>query len=230
MSKDVLIVGAGSAGKRHAGNLRDLEYRISCFDPRQDRVEEAARLAEVDGKFTDFERAVVDRSWDGVVITSPPSFHVDQILRVAEVQKCAILSEKPLSVDAASAERLASLRDRVLLAYTYRWWPPLRDYREQLRGGRIGDVRNMRFVMSAHLADWHPWEAYQDFFMARKELGGGALLDESHFIDLMLWMLGFPQAVFAWVDKISNLEIDSDDNVEILVKYGRAPGSTFTSI
>ncbi len=79
MSKDVLIVGAGSAGKRHAGNLRDLGCRISCFDPRQDRVEEAARLAEVDGKFTDFERAVVDRSWDGVVITSPPNFHVDQM-------------------------------------------------------------------------------------------------------------------------------------------------------
>jgi predicted dehydrogenase len=219
MSKDVLIVGSGSAGKRHAGNLRDLGCRVSCFDPRADRVEEAARLGEVDGRFTDFERAIADRPWDGVVIASPPSFHVDQMLRVAAVQPCPILSEKPLSIDAASAQRLVPHSQRILLGYTYRWWPPLQDYREQLRTGRIGVVRNMRFVMSAHLADWHPWERYQDFFMAQKDLGGGALLDESHFIDLMLWMLGFPKGVFAWVDKISDLRIDSDDNVEILVKY-----------
>ena len=125
--------------------------------------------------FTEFERAVTDRAWDGVVVASPPSFHVDQILRVADAQQCPILSEKPLSIDSASAARLAPLGDRILLGYTHRWWPPLRDYRAQLRDGRIGELRNMRFVMSAHLADWHPWEAYQDFFMAKRELGGGAL-------------------------------------------------------
>jgi predicted dehydrogenase len=50
-------------------------------------------------------------------------------------------------------------------------------------------------------------------------LGGGALLDESHFIDLMLWFLGTPSKIYAHVDKISGLEIDSDDNVDVLVSY-----------
>ena len=54
----------------------------------------------------------------------------------------------------------------------------------------VGGLRHARFVMSAHLADWHPWERYQDFFMASRDQGGGALLDESHFIDLMLWFFG----------------------------------------
>jgi predicted dehydrogenase len=54
--------------------------------------------------------------------------------------------------------------------------------------------------MSAHLADWHPWERYQDFFMAQAALGGGALLDESHFLDLMLWSL----AVFSAVSMASS--------------------------
>ncbi|HEY5656369.1 MAG TPA: Gfo/Idh/MocA family oxidoreductase, partial [Myxococcota bacterium] len=92
MSRDVLIVGAGSAGKRHAGNLRALGCRISCFDPRQDRLEEAARAGEVAAGFTDFEIAVTDRAWDGVVVASPPSFHVEQILRVADAQPCPILT------------------------------------------------------------------------------------------------------------------------------------------
>jgi predicted dehydrogenase len=73
--------------------------------------------------------------------------------------------------------------------------------------------------MSAHLADWHPWEPYQDFFMASRELGGGALLDESHFIDLMVWFFGVPEKIFARVEKISDLEIETDDLVDIVAAY-----------
>jgi predicted dehydrogenase len=73
--------------------------------------------------------------------------------------------------------------------------------------------------MSAHLADWHAWERYQDFFMASKELGGGALLDESHFIDLMLWFFGMPAEVFARVERLSSLEIETDDTVDAWLCY-----------
>jgi predicted dehydrogenase len=83
----------------------------------------------------------------------------------------------------------------------------------------VGGLRHARFVMSAHLADWHPWERYQDFFMASRDQGGGALLDESHFIDLMLWFFGSPSAVTGNVEHLSNLEITTDDNVDMIVRY-----------
>jgi predicted dehydrogenase len=107
----------------------------------------------------------------------------------------------------------------VLLGYTYRWWPSLRDLRQRLASGEIGHVLHAKLVMSAHLADWHPWESYQDFFMASRELGGGALLDESHFLDLALWFFGTPEAVIGRVERISPLEIDTDDNVDALLMY-----------
>jgi len=76
-----------------------------------------------------------------------------------------------------------------------------------------------QFHMSAHLADWHPWERYQDFFMSSAAQGGGALLDESHWIDLALWLFGKPARVYGQVEKNSSLEIDSDDNVDALINY-----------
>ncbi len=218
-NRQLLIVGAGSAGQRHGRNLRELGCTTSYFDPRADRVEEAAASYPDAGRFTDFDKAISDRGWDGIVIASPPNFHVQQILDIVEARDCPILCEKPLSIDSSTASELAGHSERILLGYTYRWWQPLAVYRERLQQGTIGAIRNMRFVMSAHLADWHPWEPYQEFFMAQKRLGGGALLDESHFIDLMLWFLGWPETVYAAVDKISDLEIDSDDNVDILVGY-----------
>ena len=83
----------------------------------------------------------------------------------------------------------------------------------------VGPLRHVQFHMSAHLADWHPWEPYQEFFMASAEQGGGALLDESHWIDLMLWFFGEPQQLTGRVEKISDLAINSDDNVDVLAIF-----------
>ena len=61
------------------------------------------------------------------------------------------------------------------------------------------------------MPDWHPYEDYRTYYMAKKEQGGGALLDESHGIDLMRYILGEVKGVFAIVDTISDLEISTDD-------------------
>ena len=123
-----------------------------------------------------------------------------------------------LRLSAAPSEASAH-RDRLLMGYTWRWWPPLARVRELLAEGAIGRLLHVQFHMSAHLADWHPWERYQDFFMASRALGGGALLDESHWIDLMLWLVGKPDWVVGEVSRISDLEIETDDNVDVLAGF-----------
>ncbi|WP_395739729.1 Gfo/Idh/MocA family protein [Prosthecobacter sp.] len=214
----LLVIGLGSAGKRHARNLRALGCTVSGFDPRADRQEEAAAEGPLESTFGDLNAALAATVYDGFVIASPPSFHVDQIIAAGATGRW-ILCEKPLSIDAASCRKLQAVGAKVLLGYTYRWWPPVAELRRRLQSGEIGAVRHIRFVMSAHLADWHPWERYQDFFMANKEQGGGALLDESHFLDLLLWISGKPQSVMASVDKISDLDISADDNVDVIASF-----------
>lgn len=217
-SLHILVIGLGSAGKRHARNLRALGCIVSGFDPRTDRQQEAAEEGPLAATFGNLEAALKATAFDGFVIASPPAFHIDQIIAAGAGGRW-ILCEKPLSIDSESCRRLEVAGGRVLLGYTYRWWPPVAEFRRRLQDGEIGAVRHIRFVMSAHLADWHPWERYQDFFMANKEQGGGALLDESHFIDLLLWFAGKPHSVMASVDKISDLDISADDNVDVIASF-----------
>ena len=218
----ILVLGAGSVGRRHLRNLAALGCRVSAMDPRADRLDEAASEVKLAGRFAAADAALAAGAVDGVVIASPPSVHVEQSIAALE-RGVPVLLEKPVSPDLASAERLqraaAASTAPLLLGYTYRWWPPLRDVKRLLSEGAIGRPLHARFVMSAHLADWHPWERYQDFFMASRELGGGALLDESHFTDLMLWFFGMPSSVSARVEKLSELEIETDDNVDAIVAY-----------
>jgi predicted dehydrogenase len=162
------------------------------------------------------------RRYDGVIIASPPTAHVGQAITCLSAG-IPVLLEKPVSAALAEARTLqvevAATGVALLLGYTWRWWPPLGTVKRLLQEQAIGPLRHARFVLSAHLADWHPWENYQDFFMAHRDLGGGALLDESHWLDIMLWLFGMPQEVFARIEKISDLQISTDDNVDMLLTY-----------
>ncbi len=218
----VLVVGSGSVGKRHAGNLAALGCTISCVDPRQDRREELGTRTPLTGSYATLEEALAQESFDGIAICSPPSVHVPQA-ELALAARIAVLLEKPVCPNLPDACRLASLQKQagtpLLLGYTWRWWPPLRRVRQLIEQKVVGSLRHVRFTMSAHLADWHPWERYQDFFMAKRQMGGGALLDESHWIDQACWLFGEPQEVFAKIEKLSDLEIETDDNVDLLLTY-----------
>src|SRR5439155_5435562 len=133
--------------------------------------------------FAALDDALAGAEFDGAVVATPTALHVEQALALVR-RGMPLLLEKPVAPHFDDASRLRDEVDEtgvpVLLGYTYRWWPAFVELRCRLRAGAIGTVRHARFVMSAHLEDWHPWERYQDFFMSSAELGGGALLDESH--------------------------------------------------
>jgi predicted dehydrogenase len=226
MSRHILVVGSGSVGKRHARNFSALGCRISCVDPRADRRQELAAETPVANAFASLEEAIAANSFDGIVIASPPSLHVSQGLAAIGAGR-PVLLEKPVASDLVRAQDLnaaaAAARARVLLGYTWRWWRPIERARRLVEEGAIGKLLRVDFMMSANLEDWHPWEKYQEFFMSSTALGGGALLDESHWIDLALWMFGVPASLYARVDKISALEIDTDDNVDIMWRSPAGP-------
>lgn len=219
----ILIIGAGSVGKRHAENFQKLGVDADCVDPRSDRRAEFEQLYPFAQSFALLSDALKNKSrFCGAIICSPTAFHVSQASECSSLN-IPVLMEKPLSADLESAITLkAQIHDSkapLLLGYTWRWWPALEKIRSLVSDGRLGQPYYARFNISAHLADWHPWEDYREFFMAHEELGGGALLDESHWIDQMIWLFGMPHTVFGVTKKLSNLEISSDDLVELIAFY-----------
>jgi predicted dehydrogenase len=194
------------------------------MDPRQDRLDDiSAEKTNLRTVFTSVEEAFASgERFDGVVVASPPSFHVDQCISALR-QSVPVLLEKPVSPDLSSALKLQTAVKEtsvpLLLGYTWRWWPPLQKVKQLVDKQVVGQLKFIKFTMAAHLADWHPWERYQDFFMSSRTLGGGAILDESHWLDQMLWFFGNPERLFTKIEKISDLEIETDDNVDMLVFY-----------
>jgi predicted dehydrogenase len=217
----IAVIGLGSIGRRHLGNLRTIGVEVlHAYD-----VTEAQRAASA----AQFPYAQVMPTLEaaldgvaGVVVCTPPSSHLE-IARLAATRGAHLMIEKPLAVSAEGLEDLLRSCDtrglRVLTAYNWRYWPPMQFAERLLGEGRIGAVHAGRTEYAYHLSTRYPGEDYRRFYMADAKQGGGCLLDESHAIDYMRWLLGEVIEVSAAVERVSKLEISTDDLADLTVRF-----------
>jgi len=211
----LLIIGCGSIGRRHLGTFRNAGVTfIAGADPQPDRLAQARKQSGLEAEYSDYRQALAEHRFDGVVVASPTSMHTDMALDAANAG-CHLFIEKPVAHNLDRLSELLALcsgkKLKVLVAYCHRFLPSVKRMKDIIDSGRIGRVYAVTMNWGSYLPGWHPWEDYRRFYMAKRAQGGGALLDESHGIDLLRHLLGDIAWVTGDVDTISDLEIDSDD-------------------
>ncbi|HVV36064.1 MAG TPA: Gfo/Idh/MocA family oxidoreductase [Acidimicrobiales bacterium] len=209
----VLVIGAGSAGARHARNLAAAGARVTITDP------DAARADATGFATIPFD---LDRlgDHDGIVVASPTTFHAEQAT-AALATGARVLVEKPLAMTSAEAAPIVAAADgRVMVGYNLRLHAPLEQLAALLRDGRAGTVTSVRLWFGSWLPDWRPTVDYRQTYSARRDLGGGVLLDAIHELDLLVWLGGAGdfRVVGAVVDRVGPLEIDVEDTVRALLR------------
>lgn len=215
------IVGLGSIGRRHLGNFHALGVEtLAAYDT--DRAQRAAAAAQLPFATV---ASTLEAALDGaaaVVICTPPDSHVE-LGRLGVERGAHLMVEKPLALSVEGVADLLRLCEtknlRVLTAYNWRYWPPMLLVERMLKDGRIGAVRAARTEYAYHLTIRYPGKDYRSFYMADAKQGGGCLLDESHAIDYMCWLLGDIVEVSAVVEKVSSLEITADDIADLTVRF-----------
>jgi len=219
----VLIVGMGSIGRRHARVMKAAGVEvIAGADLRQDRLDQAKQEIGLEILARDYKELLAKHKFDAVIVTTPTAFHTPIAIAAAE-KGCHLMIEKPVADRHDGLDQLAATLKttgtRCLIAYCYRFIPSANRLRELVAQGAIGRILSVRLEISSYLPDWHPWEDYRHFYMAKLAEGGGARLDESHGVDFLRWFFGDVESVFSRVDKISDLEIDADDYAFMLLKF-----------
>lgn len=223
----LLVIGAGSIGKRHIKNLLAAPagaagdpVTVSVVEPRADRRAEVMALGVPEAQlYESRDDALAAGGFDGALVATPTAFHVADALACAKAG-LPLMIEKSLSVDMVGvAELQQEIESRGLFAFTaycFRFDPQARRFAELLHEGAIGKPLYARAEMSTYLPEWHPHEDYREFYMAKKALGGGTLLDQSHLYDMTRMFLGEIRTVMGISRKDSDLEIETDDFGEFL--------------
>ncbi len=218
LGRTFLIVGAGSIGNRHLANLRQLAPQSRIVVLRRESVGD---LAGTDRVVNSIAEALAERPY-AAIVANPAPMHLAVAQQLAE-QGCHLLIEKPLSSSLAGVGALLKIcverRVTLMVGYNLRFMPSLQRLSELLAAGEIGKIQYLRAEVGQYLPDWRPATDYRRGVTAQAELGGGALLELSHEIDLALWLGGPVVAVSANIARIGNLDIDVDDCVDLALDF-----------
>lgn len=217
----IAIIGCGSIGQRHARNLRKFGMtQLLLMDPQIERADLLSQ--ELNAMcFESVPRTFEERP-EVAVICAPTSRHLELASEALE-HNCHVFIEKPISGSTEGVYSLieaAEARERVLfVGHNFRFDPILRCTRAWLTEGKIGSSTSARFHFGSYLPWRHPWEDYRSGYGARRELGGGVILDAIHEFDMALWLFGEPEAIYCTGGNFSDLEIDVEDTAEVLMSY-----------
>ncbi len=217
------IIGCGSIGKRHLRNLKHLGFQeLLAFDIQESRCQEVQKEYGVPA-YRD-RNEILDQRPQVAFICTPTRSHLEDAVWAARAG-CHLFIEKPV---ADSLEGAAALLDLVeqrrlltMVGCTFRFHPGLRQAKALVDQGALGTIISARAQFGQYLPDWHPWEDYRQGYSARRDLGGGVLLDRIHELDYLRWLLGEVTEVGALMGHLSHLEIDTEDTVEVLLRFAR---------
>lgn len=218
----ILVLGCGSVGKRHIRNLLSLNAgKTAAYDINEEKLNAIKKEFSID-VYSDLNRALSEDKYDAALICSPPSYHVAQAsLLLENGMHCFI--EKPMSHDLEGIDNLietASKKQKVaLVGYTLRFSPLLANIKRLIDEGVVGNILSLRASVGYYLPYWRPHEDYRKGYGARQELGGGIVLDASHEIDYVRYLVGEVVEVFSVCRKLSKLDIDTEDFAEIIMHH-----------
>lgn len=219
--KTALVVGLGSIGKRHIKILKEIypEIRIIVLRHRK----ESSKLKQVDKTVYNLEEAL-NHNPEIALICNPSSKHLEVAIPLVE-SGIHLLIEKPVSSKSEEVNKLIALNKKrntkILVGYNLKFLDSLNAFKEEVNKGSIGQVLSIRAEVGQHLGSWRTDKSYLNSVSAKKELGGGVLLELSHEFDYLKWLFGKINWVFGYTTKISSLEVDVEDLSHCLISFKR---------
>ena len=221
----IAFVGLGSIATRHLKNVHaylasqgdsckvDL-YRSSLGRPMAEELRPF-----VANSFLYANEIPAERVYDVVFVTNPTSMHYETITRFAN-HTDAFFIEKPVFDSTKVDEHIFKMIEdkESYVACPLRYNPVLQYVKDNV------DLKNVycaRAISSSYLPDWRLGQDYRNTYSAHKDMGGGVSIDLIHEWDYLTWLFGMPTECYQIINKVSNLEIDSDDLAIYIGRNGK---------
>jgi hypothetical protein len=220
MIEHIAIIGLGNIGQRHLRLARKFRPKLEITVVRSGVGQEIPEEKIADKVVNTIEDALA-RGIQAAVIATPAVLHLDQatILLRAGVH---VLVEKPLSNSMAGVSELMKLQKESglvgLLGYCLRYDPSAKQFTKMLKNNVVGQILHVHVDCGSYLPNWRPNKDYRHTVSAKKELGGGVLLELSHELDYACWFFGPFNTVTAVLHNTGTLGLGVEDSADFILK------------
>ncbi len=216
------LIGCGRIAERHSfllGNniIKNAKLSAVC-DVDYSRAEKIGKLYNVP-IFTDMHEMVKSVDLDVLVILTVSGLHAENVIELSKYKKHLIV-EKPLALNLQDASNMIKACDenaiRLFVVKQNRFNVPVVKMREAYNQKRFGNI-----FMATVRVRWCRKQNYydNDNWRGTWSLDGGVLANQaSHHIDMLQWVLGEPESVFAY-SKQSIANIEAEDTAVAILKF-----------
>lgn len=217
--KKILIIGLGSIGSRHFNNLKTLGFQdIALVSSKKNHPKEWEGY-EV---YSSLNQALNEHHFTHAFVCSPTASHVAQLTELVQAGVPKIYLEKPISHNLEKLEQFRTASEKgiqIYVGYDLHFDPGLNMVKKLLNEKTIGRVYSANAFVGQYLPDWRPYEDHRKGMSASLERGGGVMLDLIHEFDYLIWLLGNVQSVSAIYQHNQELEIETEDVADVLIKF-----------
>lgn len=230
----IAVVGLGNMGSAHAGAIFDGKVPgatlAAVCDIAPARREWAAKRLPGVPAYDSYDRLLAEGTMGAVIIATPHYFHPP--MAVAAFQRgLHVLTEKPGGVQVSAVERMcAAAREsgKVFgVMFNQRTHPLFRQARQIVRSGQLGQLKRLQWTVT----NWYRTQSYYDSGSWRASWageGGGVLLNQApHQLDLLQWIFGMPEQVWATCACGKYHHIEVEDDATIVMQYANGATATF---
>lgn len=194
----IVIIGYGSAGRRHAriinNNFKNIEINILT----KQRVK----------KFRSFKNLneIKKINPDYIIIASETIKHLNQLKYLEKnFKNKKILVEKPLF---HKSNNSIFKKNNIFINYNLRFNPYIQKLKKFLDKKFIYDIK---LITNSYLPNWRKNISYKKNYSVDKSKGGGVILDLSHDIDIIMSLFNKVSINYVSFGRKSNLTKNSED-------------------
>jgi len=216
------IVGCGNISDTHADAISAMDSceLVAACTRNPERLESFSNKYSVT-PYSSYDEFLTDPNLDIVTICTPSGTHLDYGKKAAEAGKHVIV-EKPIEVTLERGRELVDAcrinKMKLAVIYQNRFIDSVVKMKKILDEGGIGNV-----FMASAAVKWFRDQQYYNTSDWRGTFnldGGGAVINQSiHTIDLLQWILGDMESVYAYTANSTHDGIEAEDNAVATMKF-----------
>lgn len=228
------IIGAGNIARQHAANLSSGAVPgavLTAISSRHELTDELDELKEQVRHFADYQAMLVSGEVDAVLIATPTMDH-----RTMGEAVCAsglhLVMEKPLAMSLADAQRLIACQQtdqHFAVMLNQRFDPTYQAIKTCLQRNLLGRLQRVSWTMT----NWYRPDIYfhvSEWRGTWRGEGGGLLLNQCiHNLDILQWLVGMPASVTAQASFGKYHDIEVEDEIAAVMRFGDSMIGTFTA-
>ncbi|KKR03880.1 MAG: hypothetical protein UT30_C0017G0019 [Candidatus Uhrbacteria bacterium GW2011_GWF2_39_13] len=218
----IALTGCGRIAQRHSELLGKSLIAgaelVAVSDINREKAEDCGKKYAVP-YYEDFNVMMEKEKPDVVSVLTPSGLHAEHVIALSKYGK-HIIVEKPMALTLNDADNMIRACDlngcRLFVVKQNRFNLPVVKLREAMDSSRFGKI-----VLGTVRVRWcRPQKYYDaDAWRGTWALDGGVLSNQaSHHIDLLEWMLGDVESVFA-KSTTALVNIEAEDTAVVVLKF-----------